>query len=107
MLTKEYRTVDKSSWERGPWDSEPDKKQWLDQATGLPCLIVRNPMGALCGYVGVTKNHPAFGKSYGDDDACVEGLEVHGGITFADFCSHGDECTSICHVVEPGENDRV
>lgn len=61
METREYRTVDKSAWGPGPWQDEPDKRQWQDEATGLPCLIVRNPAGALCGYVGVSKEHPAFG----------------------------------------------
>ena len=35
---REYRTVDKSTWARGPWDTEPDKMQWRDEATGLDCL---------------------------------------------------------------------
>ncbi len=39
----EYRTVDKTGWGEGPWQSEPDKRQWQDEATGLPCLIVRGP----------------------------------------------------------------
>lgn len=56
----------KESWGQGPWVSEPDKVQWLDEASGLPCLIVRGPMGALCGYVGVPEGHPFFKKKYGD-----------------------------------------
>lgn len=68
MQTKEYTTVDKSTWERGEWDNEPDKKQWLDEETGLPCLIVRGCItGALCGYVGVPKGHPAYRYHY---DGC-------------------------------------
>jgi hypothetical protein len=59
--TKEYRTIDKTLWPRGEWDDEPDKMQWQDEATGLPCLIVRGPVGALCGYVGVPEGHPCFG----------------------------------------------
>lgn len=104
MQTIEYRTIDKSSWPRGAWDSEPDKRQWLDEATGLPCLIVRNgpELGALCGYVGVPKGHPAHGKEY--DDVSVD---VHGGLTFASGCSHGAEDREICHKVEPGEPDDV
>lgn len=66
MQTIEYRFRDKSSWGDGPWQSEPDKKQWRDEATGLPCLIVRGPSGALCGYVGIAEGHPYFGKSYDD-----------------------------------------
>lgn len=64
MKTIEYRTIDKSAWPRGEWDAEPDKVQWQDEATGLPCLIVRNSGGALCGYVGLSEGHPLYGKSY-------------------------------------------
>lgn len=79
METIEYRNVvDKSSWPRGPWDDEPDKKQWRDPASGLPCLIVRGPSGSLCGYVAVGPDHPAYGKGYDDVD-----VTVHGGLTFA------------------------
>jgi hypothetical protein len=103
MQTLEYRSRDKTDWGPGPWQDEPDKRQWVDEATGLPCLIVRNDMGGLCGYVGVADGHPLFGKQYGDVD-----IEVHGGLTFSDFCDEqAEECSAICHVVEPGENDRV
>lgn len=94
----EYRTKDKSKWPRGPWDDEPDKVQWQDEATGLPCLIVRSPVGALCGYVGVPPDHPWHGKEY-DDEALI-GVEVHGGLSFAAFCQPGPENQSICHKEE-------
>ena len=64
METREYKTVDKSTWDDGPWKDEPDKKQWQEETTGLPCLIVRNHMGALCGYVGVPKDHPLYEAAY-------------------------------------------
>jgi hypothetical protein len=105
MKTIAYRTIDKSLWGPGPWMNEPDKKQWQDKATGLPCLIVRNGRvtGALCGYVGVTKGHPLFGKQYENAN-----LSVHGGITFSNFCHpEPDETRDICHVVEAGEDDKV
>ncbi len=87
MQTIEYRDVqDKSKWKRGPWDSEPDKVQWLDETTGLPCLIVRGPVGALCGYVGVDGGHFYYGKSCDDVDA-----SVHGGLTFAHSCAQHSE----------------
>lgn len=54
----------------GPWQDEPDKAQWVDEATNLDCLMVRNPMGALCGYVGVPREHPWYGKGYSE---CTEG----------------------------------
>lgn len=103
MKTIEYRTVDKSSWGNGPWQEEPDKRQWQDKATGLPCLIVRGPFGGLCGYVGVPPAHPAFEKPYSDMD-----VEVHGGLTYADFCQPGEAAEKgICHIVDDGEDDRV
>lgn len=70
----------------GPWNNEPDKAQWVDDATGLDCLIVRNHGGALCGYVGVPEGHPAYGKDYDTVDVLV-----HGGLTFASLCAEGVE----------------
>lgn len=104
MTNREWTYVDKSAWPRGEWDGEPDKKQWTDPATGLPCLIVRGPAGALCGYVGVSNGHPAFEKDYTNVD-----VECHGGLTFADHCSpHKDDPEKgICHVVQPGDDDNV
>lgn len=96
MKTIEYRTNDRTEWGAGPWDVEPDKKQWQDQATGFPCLIVRNSRGALCGYVGVSESHPMFKRDYGDPS-----VSVHGGLTYADFCQDGaNEAKSICHLTD-------
>lgn len=86
MKTVEYRTVDKSGWATGPWRDEPDKKQWLDGATGLPCLIVRSPIGSLCGYVGLPAGHDLHGKDYDSVD-----VDVHGGLTFAGRCHHAPD----------------
>lgn len=102
MDAREYRTVDKSSWERGPWDGEPDKMQWQDEATKLPCLIVRGPSGALCGYVGVPNGHRFYGLSYSEPD-----VQVHCGLTFASKCHDGGEAEAICHAPAPGESDDV
>ncbi len=96
METKEYRTVDKTTWGEGPWQHEPDKKQWTDPTTGYPCLIVRGPVGALCGYVGIPMSHPLYGKHY--DKTHDHDIHVHGGITFAGGCmKHGGEEAGICH----------
>jgi hypothetical protein len=119
METKEWRYVDKSKWGDGEWQDEPDKKQWIDEATGLPCLIVRGPSGALCGYVGVPKSHPFYGLDYSakqhENGTCEDGedycfhyrinVDVHGGLTFADKCQPGENERGICHIVEPGEDD--
>ena len=66
MKQIEYRTKDKTTWGPGPWQQEPDKAQWKDEATGLPCLIVRNHSGAWCGYVGLSEGHSFYGKSYSE-----------------------------------------
>jgi len=102
MDSRTWNTTDKSTWGDGEWQHEPDKEQFTDEATGLPCLIKRNQSGALCGYVGVAEGHPWFGKGYDEVDA-----DVHGGLTYADFCQEGPEEQTICHVPGPGEPDRV
>ena len=109
---------DKSKWGDGPWESEPDEKRWKDWETGYQCLILRGPVGALCGYVGVPLDHPAVGKSYYstdfDIDEIITGgaiekakiqkkineIEVHGGLTYSgqsvprdkDFYWFGFDC---------------
>lgn len=94
METLTYKTKDRSKWGVGPWDNEPDKVQWLDPVSGLPCMIRRGRMGAWCGYVGVSEGHPAYGKDYPEVEA-----DVHGGLTYAAFCEDGaDEASGICHV---------
>lgn len=103
MKTIEYRTVDKSTWPRGPWDDEPDKKQWQDEATGLPCLIVRSRLGSLCGYVGIAEGHPLY-----EMDSDETELVAHGGVNFSNSCGDtDDESRFVCHKPEPGESDKV
>lgn len=80
-----------------PWNAEPDKAQWIDEATGLDCLIVRGPLGALCGYVGLPPNHPWHGTDADHVDAAV-----HGGLNYAAPCQEHAGERAICHVPEPG-----
>jgi hypothetical protein len=111
-FVEEYRTVDKQGWERGPWDDEPDKAVWVDQATGLDCMIVRNHSGSLCGYVGVPKGHRAYGRGYEDLN-----VVVHGGLTYAGPCQEplAPEFESrahlrdhgICHIPPPGRPEDI
>lgn len=59
----------RSQWLPGPWCEEPaDKITWVDNKTGLDCLMVRGPMGSWCGYVGVPASHPLHGIEY---NGCV------------------------------------
>jgi len=75
MKTREWHFREgKADWGDGPWVEEPDKMQWQDERTRLPCLIVRGPSGALCGYVGVSEGHPCFEKFYEYPE-----VKVHGG----------------------------
>lgn len=41
------------------------------------CLILRQDMGHLCGYIEIPEDHPYYDKGYDDMD-----LFVHGGLTF-------------------------
>lgn len=115
-----YTTVDKSQWGEGAWTDEPDKVQWKDEATGLPCLANRGPLGAWCGYVGVNADHPLYESDYyisewGEElsaeekarAALINPIEVHGGLTYAAHCAHGPEESSICHIPDPGDPDDV
>ena len=106
MEQQEWTHIDKKDWGPGPWQDEPDKIQWQDEATGLACLMVRHPtLGHWCGYVGVAEGHPFFKKEYNDID---EDLNVHGGLTFTDSCYEDMELgQGVCHVPSPGEPDDV
>jgi hypothetical protein len=103
---KTWTFIDKSSWGEGKWNTEPDKAQWTDSETSLICLIVRQPNhGALCGYVGVNQSHPYFELDYLTDE--IESLQIHGGITFTDFCQEDNKEFGICHIPQPGQSDKV
>ena len=77
------------------WKNEPDRKHWVDPETGFDCLILRGPVGALCGYVGVPEGHPWYGKGHND----LEDIQVHGGLTYADKCAG-----RICHDEKHGDH---
>jgi len=72
--------VNRKGWDSGLWDSEPDYKYWMSH--GFDCVILRNEFGSWCGYVGVGSGHPCYEEYYQDIDQ--HGLQVHGGITYAD-----------------------
>lgn len=65
-------------WLDGPWRYEPDKVTWVDESTGLDCMIIRNPLGTLCGYVGVPPSHPYYKINY---SGCIN---RHAPLTFKD-----------------------
>ncbi len=96
-MSKTEHKIDRAGWGHGPWDSEPDRLQFKT-ANGMAALVVRNSMGALCGYVGVPVEHAMYEVNYNQG----YNLIVHGGLTFSGKC-HG----AICHVPEDGEPDDV
>lgn len=51
-----------------PWVGEPDREEWVDEITGLRCLILRHSsMRHLCGYVAVPEAHSLHGKGCSDE----------------------------------------
>lgn len=65
----------------GPWTHEPNKTHWTTRV-GLPGLIARNRMGALCGYVAIKPDHPLHSVGYDEAETAYD-IEVHGGLTYA------------------------
>ena len=92
-MSEEIKKVeyDKSEWPKGEWDNEPDRIDFIH--AGFSCFILRNRLGAWCGYVGVPKDHPLYKVHYNDCD----NFDVHGGLTYSDVCSG-----HICHVPQEG-----
>ena len=102
-----------------PWETEPDRAEWVDD-NGLKCRINRNHItGTLCGYVGVAKKNKFFGADYTDEKLSFLN-EVHGGLTFAQKGDDGwwwfgfdtahaeDFCPKIVeHLVEAGAKDLL
>lgn len=87
--------IDKSAWGDGPWQTEPDRVDFV--ANGFACLLLRHPNhGHWCGYVGVPREHPAYERTENYD------LDFHGTVNYAAHCS-----PPICHVPEPGMPDDV
>ena len=112
METKEWKFIDKSDWPNGPWHQEPDKMQFPDEETGLPCLIRRSYFGgSLCGYVGITEDHPLFGVDYSCSPHIPSldcEINVHGWISFSGLGQETKEnCLGICHIPGPGEPGKI
>ncbi len=70
------------------WQQEPSELSF--DSNGLHCHIKRHPsLLHLCGYVGVAKNHPLFGKDYNELYEMGIDIDIHGGVTYAE--PEGDE----------------
>lgn len=53
------------------------ERDWTTEA-GLRAVVLVQPWGSRCGYVGVEATHKLHGKDYDSVD-----VEVHGGLTYA------------------------
>ena len=52
---------------------------------GLRCVVVKQPMGHRCGYVGVPKGHDLYGKdAFDTKDESLWDISVHGGLTYSE-----------------------
>ena len=74
-----------------PWEEEPDHAEWVQEPSGYKCRIMRNEItGALCGYVGIPKEHRFWGVSYCGENEEVDAIsvDVHGGLTYS---AEGDD----------------
>lgn len=67
-MKMEKSTKERPPLPEGPWLDEPNRKEFTH--SGLNCLILRGPVGSLCGYVAVGKDHPFHGVWYG---GCTKG----------------------------------
>lgn len=103
-----YSNPDRHPDKPGPWSNEADKVAWVDEETGLGCIMLRQVDGTLSGYVGVGPDHPLYGFEV---DAVPLDISrtVHGGLTYGKACevnrveSHARSRTvqerySVCHV---------
>jgi hypothetical protein len=51
-----------------PWENEPDDLEWVDEATGYTCAVIRMTRGGhLNGYVRLPEGHPLHGIEYDAD----------------------------------------
>lgn len=102
-----YRNPDRRPSGDGPWNKEADKVSWIDDETGLGCIMLRQKNGTISGYVGVGPEHPLFGF---EAEAVPIGISnsVHGGVTYGKACevnrferrAHGkprQERYTVCH----------
>lgn len=80
MIAVKDHFMNKDVWPEGDWKNESDYAMWTDSFSGYECRINRSSSyGFLCGYVGVMKEHPLYGKDKQDIDCHIK---CHGGVNY-------------------------
>lgn len=98
--TIEMPAIDKSTWGPGPWQDEPERVDFTH--AGMSCLALRHSEnGHWCGYVGVPREHPLYGKVWTETPE-ISDLDAHMGVNYSAACDG-----AICHVPAPGMPDDV
>lgn len=103
-----YHNPDRKPSVDGPWSNEADKVAWVDEETGLGCIMLRQEDGTISGYVGVGPEHPLFGFEADAVPVEISNL-VHGGVTYGKACEVNrfervawgkprEERYTVCHV---------
>lgn len=95
-----YRIPERHPDRLGPWSDEIDKLAWRDAASGLDCILLRQPSGVWAGYVGIDPGHPLYGYRHDAIPAALR-LSPHGGLDYSAPCQQGPrrtEATRVCHV---------
>lgn len=103
-----YHNPERKPDEEGPWNNEADKVAWIDEATGLGCIMLRQEDGTLSGYVGVSPEHPLYGFE-ADAVPINVSYEIHRSITYGKECEVNrtelrakgkprQERYTVCHV---------
>lgn len=65
-----------------PWLHEPN--ELFTEVFGYRIALIRSPLGAWNGYVGVPKGHPLYGAHY-SESVRLDTVDVHGGLTYSGF----------------------
>lgn len=103
--------IDKKTWGDGAWQGEPDRVEWIDSYSALPCLALRNPnSGAWCGYVAVPPDHDCYGVDYHKLPGVVHEAAYGQGINYTGSCLVDEDVPErerICHVPKAGHSDDV
>lgn len=85
-----------------PWLTEPNYAHWVNEQTGLQCILSRHPNALFwAGYVGVDANNPLYQKDYCTVE--IGSMWVHKGLTNSSFgLPHMWDCQDVQMLEDKG-----